>query len=54
MLWNVCWTEAELRRALAAAGFRVLGSWDGMDVRPKIKGGARGYDLYLLAQKHER
>jgi len=54
MLWNVCWTEAELRRALAAAGFRVLGSWDGMDVRPKIKGGGRGYDLYLLAQKHER
>ena len=54
MLWNVCWTETELRRALAAAGFRVLGSWDGMDVRPKVEGAARGYDLYLLAQKPAR
>jgi SAM-dependent methyltransferase len=54
MLWNVCWTEAELKRSLRAAGFRVLGAWDGIDVRPKIEGAGRGYDLYLLAQKPAR
>ncbi len=50
-LWNVCWSAAELKRALRAAGFRVLGAWDGVDVRPRIRGAARGYDLYLLAAK---
>jgi SAM-dependent methyltransferase len=51
VLWNSCWSEAELRRELRRAGLRPLRSFDGLDVRPVIPGAMRGNDLYLLAQK---
>jgi SAM-dependent methyltransferase len=51
VLWNSCWREGELRRALRRAGLRPLASFDGIDVRPRIPGAERGNDLYLLAQK---
>lgn len=54
VLWNSCWSESELRRALRRAGLTPLASFDGLDVRPPIPGAERGNDLYLLAQKGKR
>jgi SAM-dependent methyltransferase len=51
VLWNSCWSEAELRLALRRAGLRPLASFDGLDVRPPIPGAERGNDLYVLARK---
>lgn len=48
---NVCWTDAEIRRALGRAGFKRIRSWDGLEVRPRLRGARRGYDAYYLAQK---
>lgn len=48
---HICWSDAEIRRALRRAGFRRLRFWDGLDVRPPIPGARRGYDAYYLAQK---
>jgi len=53
-LWNVCWSEAEFARALRRAGFTLLATFDGQDVRPKFPGAERGNDLYLLARKRGR
>jgi len=54
VLWNSCWSEAELRRALRAAGLRTIATFDGLDVRPPIPGATRGNDFYVLAQKPGR
>jgi len=53
-LWHVCWTDAEIRRALRLAGFDLLRSFDGQDVRPKTTGEKRGTDAYYLARKKSR
>ena len=37
-LWHVCWTDAEIRRALQVAGFDLVRSFDGLDVRPRTPG----------------
>jgi DNA-binding winged helix-turn-helix (wHTH) protein len=50
-LWHVCWTDAEIRRALRVAGFELLRSFDGQEVRPKMAGERRGTDAYYLARK---
>ena len=50
-LWHVCWTDAEIRRALRRAGFELLRRFDGQDVRPKMAGEKRGTDAYYLARK---
>ena len=34
-LWHVCWTDAEIRRALRLAGFDLVRRADGLDVRPR-------------------
>ena len=52
-LWHVCWTDAEIRRALRLAGFELLRSFDGLDVRPKMAGEKRGTDAYYLARKRK-
>ena len=51
-LWHVCWTDAEIRRALRVAGFDLVRRFDGLDVRPRTPGERRGADLYYLARKH--
>ena len=48
---NVCWTDAEIRAALRRAGLRHVRTFDGMDVRPPMKGAVRGTDVYYLARK---
>lgn len=50
-LWNVCWTDAEIRRALRAAGFSQVRRFDGVDVRPRTPGARRGTDAYYLAHR---
>jgi DNA-binding winged helix-turn-helix (wHTH) protein len=50
-LWHVCWTDAEIRRALRVAGFDLVRSFDGLDVRPRTAGEKRGTDTYYLARK---
>ena len=50
-IWHVAWTVAELRRALRAAGFGSIQSFDGVDVRPRRNGAVRGTDLYFTARK---
>ena len=50
-LWHVCWTDAEIRRALHVAGFDLLRCFDGLDVRPRTPGEKRGTDTYYLARK---
>ena len=50
-LWHVCWTDAEIRRALQVAGFDLVRSVDGLDVRPRTPGEKRGTDTYYLARK---
>jgi DNA-binding winged helix-turn-helix (wHTH) protein len=52
-LWHVCWTDAEIRRALRVAGFDLLRCFDGLDVRPRTPGEKRGTDTYYLARKHQ-
>jgi len=52
-LWHVCWTDAEIRRALRLAGFELLRCFDGQDVRPKMAGEKRGTDAYYLARKRK-
>jgi len=48
---SVCWTTAELRRALRDAGFGSIRVFDGIDVRPRTAGATRGTDLYFLARR---
>jgi SAM-dependent methyltransferase len=48
---HVCWTEAEIRSALRAAGFGKIRTFDGADVRPRSMGTPRGTDLYFLAER---
>ena len=48
---HVTWTEAEIRRALRAAGFKSVKTFDGIDVRPPMEGAVRGTDLYFLARR---
>jgi len=48
---HVCWTDAEIRRALRAAGFRAIRSWDGTRVRPAWIKPHSGHDTYYLARK---
>jgi SAM-dependent methyltransferase len=50
-LWNVCWTDAEIRQALRAAGFSGVRRFDGIDVRPRVPGARRGTDAYYLAHR---
>ena len=52
-LWHVCWTDAEIRRALQVAGFDLLRCFDGLDVRPRTPGEKRGTDTYYLARKRQ-
>jgi len=48
---HVTWSEAEIRRALRAAGFKSAKTFDGVDVRPPMEGAVRGTDLYFLARR---
>ncbi|MGH9862874.1 MAG: class I SAM-dependent methyltransferase, partial [Candidatus Acidiferrales bacterium] len=48
---DACWSDAEIRAALRAAGFTRLRSWDGARVRPRSLHPKPGYDAYYLAQK---
>jgi SAM-dependent methyltransferase len=48
---HICWSDAEVRRALRRAGFRAIRTWDGTTVRPPVPGARRGYDQYYFAQK---
>lgn len=48
---HICWSDAEIRRALRRADFRRVRFWDGVEVRPRMPGAGRGYDAYYLAQK---
>jgi SAM-dependent methyltransferase len=48
---HVCWTDAEIRRALRAAGFKRIRSWDGIRVRPAWIKPRAEHDTYYLAQK---
>jgi len=48
---HVCWTKSEILRALRAAGFGKIRTFDGADVRPKSMGTPRGTDLYVLAER---
>jgi SAM-dependent methyltransferase len=49
-IYNVCWTEREIRAALRQAGLRVVKLADGVDVRPPFPGAVRGTDAYYLAR----
>jgi SAM-dependent methyltransferase len=53
-LEDVWWSDAEIRRALQAAGFRNIRAWDAVKVRPPIPGSQPGFDMYYLAQKQGR
>ena len=48
---HVAWTEAEIRRELARAGFAKIRVFDGADVRPKAMKTKRGTDLYFRAER---
>jgi DNA-binding winged helix-turn-helix (wHTH) protein/ubiquinone/menaquinone biosynthesis C-methylase UbiE len=50
-LWHVCWTDAEIRRALRGAGFDRVRRFDGVEVRPRGAHQTRGTDAYYLARK---
>jgi SAM-dependent methyltransferase len=50
-IFNVCWTDEEIRTALEGAGLELVGVLDGVDVRPPFPGAQRGTDLYYLARK---
>ena len=52
-LWHVCWTDAEIRRALHVAGFDLVRRFDGFNVRPRTPGGKRRTDAYYLARKRK-
>ncbi len=45
------WTEKEIRRELAKAGFGRVRTFDGADVRPKKMKTPRGTDLYFVAER---
>jgi SAM-dependent methyltransferase len=51
VVYNVGWTDAEIRRALKKAGLALVTTRDGMDVRPQVDGAERGMDQYYLATK---
>jgi DNA-binding winged helix-turn-helix (wHTH) protein len=53
-LWHVCWTDAEIRRALGIAGFDRVRRFDGAEVRPGVAHTKRGTDAYYLARKRKR
>jgi SAM-dependent methyltransferase len=53
-VFNIGWTDREIRQALRTAGFEKLLTRDGMDVRPPIPGAKRGYDAYYLTRKPGR
>jgi SAM-dependent methyltransferase len=48
---EVAWTDAEVRRALRAAGFRDVVFRDGVDVRPSGATMGPGYDAYYRARR---
>jgi SAM-dependent methyltransferase len=48
---NLAWSRAELVSALGRAGFASVRTFDGVDVRPKMPGAKRGFDLYVLARR---
>ncbi len=48
---HLCWTEKEIRKELARAGFGKIRTFDGADVRPKAMKTPRGTDLYFRAEK---
>ncbi|HEV8111824.1 MAG TPA: class I SAM-dependent methyltransferase [Planctomycetota bacterium] len=48
---HVCWTEPEIRRELAKAGFTRIRTFDGADVRPRKMKTPRGTDLYFVAER---
>jgi ubiquinone/menaquinone biosynthesis C-methylase UbiE len=48
---HVGWTDQEIRRELARAGFTRIRTFDGADVRPKAMKTQRGTDLYFRAEK---
>lgn len=50
-MYDVWWTDQEIRRALRRAGFGKIRSWDGAQVRPPSMHPRRGFDSYYLAQK---
>jgi DNA-binding winged helix-turn-helix (wHTH) protein/predicted RNA methylase len=52
-LWHVCWTDAEIRRALRVAGFDGVRTFDGVEVRPRVAHQKRGTDTYYLARKRK-
>ena len=51
---HVAWTEGEIRRELARAGFEGIRTFDGADVRPRAMKTPRGTDLYFRAVKAAR
>jgi SAM-dependent methyltransferase len=48
---EICWTDAEVRRALRQAGFHRIRAWDATEVRPRSMRSRPGFDCYFLAQK---
>jgi len=50
---HVSWTDKEIRRELARAGFVEIRTFDGADVRPKAVKTPRGTDLYFRAVKRK-
>lgn len=48
---NLCWSDAEIRSALTRAGLKLVRTFDGVDIRPKMKGAVRGTDVYYLSTK---
>jgi SAM-dependent methyltransferase len=45
--WELAWTEAEVRSALARAGFHGIEVWDGTCLEPNLR---RGFRLYIRAR----
>ncbi len=50
-IFNVGWSDREIRQVLRRAGFKRPQFRDGMDVRPPMPGAKRGYDAYYLTRK---
>ena len=48
-LWHVCWTDAEIRRALQLAGFDLVRSFDGLGRAPEDAWG-EAWDGYVLSR----
>jgi SAM-dependent methyltransferase len=49
-IYNVCWTDREIRAALRRAGIDLVRVCDGVDVRPTFPGAVRGTDMYYLTR----